>query len=293
MHFAATPAPQPQQPAGDAVQQEQREQYRRRIGRHENEHHHDADHEDERHALLQVDVLEAVERHVRHHRDAGVNGEDERQPGEVLAGHRDPLRRAQVGDDPDEPGDQRGGRRAGQALEETLVDDADVRVEARQTQRGAGHVDEGGEPAPLAQPAQRPLVDDERRRRAERHHVGQAVVLLAEGALRVGHPRHAPVQAVEHHRDEDRDRRRLEAHVHRLHDRVEAAEQRRSGEGVGQQVDAPRAARRQALAAALVRHFRPAAVRPAARRSRAPSRRRRRTVARRAAGRRPRASRSG
>lgn len=39
-------------------------------------------------------------------------------------------------------------------------------------------------------------------------------------------------------------RRDLEAGIHRLDDRVEAAEQRRGGERVRQQVDAPRAPRR-------------------------------------------------
>ena len=39
----------------------------------------------------------------------------------------------------------------------------------------------------------------------------------------LGEARDAAVEAVEHHRDEDRDRRLLEALVHRLHDRVEAA----------------------------------------------------------------------
>jgi hypothetical protein len=38
--------------------------------------------------------------------------------------------------------------RLGQALEAALVHDADVRVEARQAQRRAGAVDEGGEPPP-------------------------------------------------------------------------------------------------------------------------------------------------
>jgi hypothetical protein len=42
-------------------------------------------------------------------------------------------------------------------------------------------------------------------RRRSDDHVGQAVHLLAEGALRVRHARHAAVQAVEHHGAEDAD----------------------------------------------------------------------------------------
>jgi hypothetical protein len=45
-------------------------------------------------------------------------------------------------------------------------------------------------------------------------------------SLRAREARDAPVQAVEHHRDHDRDGRVVEVHVHRLHDRVEAREQR-------------------------------------------------------------------
>ena len=97
---------------------------------------------------------------------------------------------------------------------------------------------EGGDPPRLAQTLECPLVDDQRRRRAEAHHVGQAVHLLAEGALGVRHARDAPVQAVQHHRAEDADRRLLEAAVHRHHDGIEATEQRRQREQVGQDVDA-------------------------------------------------------
>ena len=113
-----------------------------------------------------------------------------------------------------------------------------MRVEAREPQRRAGDVDERGDPAELAHVAQRPLVDDERRRGAEAHHVGEAVVLGAERALRAREARDAPVEPVEHHRDEDRDRRLVEVAVHRLHDRVEAREQRGRREQVRQQVDA-------------------------------------------------------
>jgi hypothetical protein len=108
----------------------------------------------------------------------------------------------------------------------------------------AGAVDEGGDPAPFAgQRAQRPFVDHQRRRGAEADHVGQAVVLGAEFGLGVGHTRHAAVEAVQHHGHENGPGRQFEAQIHRLHDGVEAAEQRCGGEGVRQQVDAARADR--------------------------------------------------
>jgi hypothetical protein len=50
--------------------------------------------------------------------------------------------------------------------------------------------------------------------------------------------RHAAVQAVEHHGDEDRHRGVLEAPVHRLHDGVESRRTAPRGEQVGQDVDA-------------------------------------------------------
>ena len=52
------------------------------------------------------------------------------------------------------------------------------------------------------------------------------------------HAGDAAVESVEHHGDENRYRRELEAAVHRLHDREEAGEQRTGGEQVGQQIDA-------------------------------------------------------
>ena len=47
-----------------------------------------------------------------------------------------------------------------------------------------------------------------------------------------------PSRAVEHHGDEDRHRGVLEALVHRLHDRIEAGEQRCGEKQVRQDVDA-------------------------------------------------------
>ena len=54
---------------------------------------------------------------------------------------------------------------------------------------------------------ERPLVDEERGRDAERDGVGQRVDLQAEGALRLGQPRDAPVEHVEEQREDEQQRR--------------------------------------------------------------------------------------
>ncbi|KMR21743.1 hypothetical protein EV21_15185, partial [Staphylococcus aureus] len=83
---------------------------------------------------------------------------------------------------------------AGQPLEEALVDDTDIDVEAREPQRCTGDIDEGRDPTGLAHVLQRPHVNDQRRRGTKGDHVGQAVHLLTEGGLGVGHPRDAAIQ---------------------------------------------------------------------------------------------------
>jgi hypothetical protein len=202
------------------------------IAGNEREGKHQRDQHDEGHALAQVDALAAPEQHVADHRYAGEDGQHGGVPAQVVAGE------AVVDAHPHHAGDQRRRGRAGQALEVALVDHVDVGVEARQAQRGAGAVDEGRDPAELAEVLQRPFVHHQRRGGAEGDHVGQRVVLGAELALGVGQARNAAVEAVEHHGDEDRHRGVLEALVHRLHDRIEAGEQRRGGEQVRQDVDA-------------------------------------------------------
>ena len=58
-----------------------------------------------------------------------------------------------------------------------------------------------------------PLVGDDGRRESEGHHVGEAVVLLAEGALGARQARDAPVQGIEQHGDKHRDAGVLEVLV--------------------------------------------------------------------------------
>jgi hypothetical protein len=108
-----------------------------------------------------------------------------------------------------------------------------------------GRVEKCGDPAeaPPGQAVLRdaldaPLVADDRRGEAERHHVGEAVELLAEGGLRAHQPRHPTVQAIEDHRDENGERRPAEVAVDRGDDRVEAAEQAAGRQQVRQQVNA-------------------------------------------------------
>jgi len=83
-----------------------------------------------------------------------------------------------------------------------------------------------------------PLVGDDRGGETEGHHVGKAVVLLAEGALGVRQARDAPIEGVEDHRREHRHAGVIEVLVDRSHHRVKAREQAAGGEQVRQQVDA-------------------------------------------------------
>src|SRR6185436_3038849 len=147
--------------------------------------------------------------------------------------------------EPYEARDCRGRRRARQALEVTLVGAGRACIEAGQAQRRGDREEERGEPAEpppelavIRDALDAPLVDDDRRRDAEGDHVAQAVVLLAEIALRVGPARDAPVQAVEQHGDEDRDAGAREVAVDGRDDRVKAAEERAGGEHVREPIHA-------------------------------------------------------
>jgi hypothetical protein len=72
---------------------------------------------------------------------------------------------------------------------------------------------------------------------AHTYTTGEAVVLGPERALGARQAGDPAVEPVEHHRDEDRHRSLLETAAHRLHDRVEAREERDRREKVGQPVD--------------------------------------------------------
>ena len=146
------------------------------------------------------------------------------------------LGHAGIDHHPDEARHQGGGGRAGDALKVALVDDADVGIEARETHRRTGAVDEGCDPASTAKILERPLVHDQRGCRAEADHVGEAVELLAEFGLGMRHARDAAIHAIEHHGVKNEHRGLLEAAVHALHDGVKRAKQRGQRDRIGQQV---------------------------------------------------------
>ena len=79
--------------------------------------------------------------------------------------------------------------------------------------------------AVLADADHAPLIDQHRGRDTEGHHVREAVVLLAEGTLGARPARHAAVEAIEHHGDEDRAARQREVAVDGRDDGIEAGEQ--------------------------------------------------------------------
>ena len=137
----------------------------------------------------------------------------------------------------------RSGGGTGQALEEALIDHGNVGVEPRQPQGCARAIHEGCDPAQLAQALQRPFVDD------------QALAPHRNSPCRTGCPsarrmrsgcsscaqRARPSCPAPWHR-RCTDRRVVEALVHGHHDRVEAAEQGRQREQVGQDINALAAA---------------------------------------------------
>ena len=113
-----------------------------------------------------------------------------------------------------------------------------LRVEAGQSQRGPGSMDEYRNPAGLAHAGKHPGVHDQGRGDPERDHIRHAVVLGPEGALGIGEPRDPTVEPIQHHGDEDGHGGCLELTVHGRGDRVEARKERRCSEEIGQQIDA-------------------------------------------------------
>ena len=83
-----------------------------------------------------------------------------------------------------------------------------------------------------------PLIDEHRGRDAEGHHVGEAVVFLAERALGAGPARHASIEAVEQHGDEHRAAGEREIAIDRGDDGIETGEQAAGGQQIGQQINA-------------------------------------------------------
>ena len=136
------------------------------------------------------------------------------------------------------PADQCGSCWRRQALKVTLVHDRRVDIEAGQTECRASAINKGSKPTPTPQPPQRPLIGDQRRCSAERHHVGERIHLLTKSALGIGHPGNPAVQAVEHHRAKNTCSSKIKAPIHRHDNGVKATEQGGQSKQVRQHIDA-------------------------------------------------------
>src|SRR5471032_3226276 len=139
-------APEKDDVAGQAVGDKDGEQHFRRVDGHQRQRQRDQEHGDEGHRLAEVHILKTVERHVGHHGQAGEQRDGPRNPLQLHAW--DFL----VDHQQDEAGHQRRRRRAGQPLEEALVDHFDIGVEAGQAQRTAGAVDKAAIQPSLPRP---------------------------------------------------------------------------------------------------------------------------------------------
>ena len=140
--------------------------------------------------------------------------------------------------DPGDESDQPRRHRALQAKEKALIDGAELHIEPRQAQGGAGHVEEARGPAEAAERLEGPAEHDQRRRHAEGDHVREAVELGAECALAAGEPGDASVEPIEHAGDQDRPAGFVEIARHPGDDGVESGEHCAEGQNVRQQINA-------------------------------------------------------
>src|SRR6266699_770384 len=145
--------PQPIHVPGQPVCDKQQEEDDGRVRGYQDEAEDDQQDHEERDRTPQVDVLEAVERDVAHHRQPGVKGQERSDPryAVVVDGNLVVARK------PQESGHQRRCRWARQTLEEALVDHFDVGVEAGKPQGRPGAVNERRNPAEAPQVLERPL----------------------------------------------------------------------------------------------------------------------------------------
>ena len=232
---ALPPAPELVDEARKRVDAEEHEDRERRVARDHDECDREDDDGPEGDRAHDGVALPGEEGGVAHHREARVERHDE---GKRALVHDEPVGELVLNGQPHEAADERRSGRRGQTLEVVLAHDADIDVEARETQNGAEGINEGACPAELAQVDERVLVDDERGGNTEAHRVGKTVHLHAELGLRVRQARNTPVHAVKEHGEENGDRRRGEVAVHRLDDAVEGGKESRRGKGVRQDVDA-------------------------------------------------------
>ena len=129
------------------------------------------------------------------------------------------------------------GARDRQADEVAAVRDPGQHVEPRQPERAADHVEERRARAHAAERLERPRVEQEAGRDPEGDDVGERVELHAELGGGAGQPGHLPVEHVEHHADEERQRGPLVPAVEGQHDRVEPAQEVPRRQEPGQEED--------------------------------------------------------
>ena len=186
-------------------------------------------------AAPQVEVLEGA---VADRRDHQVR-EDDRQAEQ--AAHPDAVDTRRSGVASTSVTIVAGRRRDRKADEVALVGHVRLDVETRQAHRAADDEEERGHPAEAVEVGEAPGIGQHRGRHAEGHEVGERVVLLAELRGRVGQPRDAAVERVEHGRDDDRGRprsRRCRGSRHQM--REVPAEEVADGEERRQDEEAPR-----------------------------------------------------
>src|SRR5262245_6665305 len=182
---------------------------------------------------MQPELLEREVAELTHHEPA--DRVDDQQHEHVLVRVALPV---QVVVEQDGRRDDVGGGRNREPDEVPALDRAVLHVEAREPERAAGDVERRREPSPAPPRAQRPGVDQDAGRHAERDQVRERVVLHAEGAGGAGEAGDAAVERVTQLRYEDHDSGQTVVVVQRGDDRVEAREEARRGEQVRQDVDA-------------------------------------------------------
>ena len=163
--------------------------------------------------------------------------ENDEQEADVGDGGREEVR--QHAGEEHEGRQRAAARRDGQADEETLAHEGGAHVEARQTQRPAGGVDEGHGHAPAPEGLELPLPHEHGRRHAEGHQIRQGIVLDAELAGRAGQAGHLAVHAVQQSGEEYSVHRGLETPLHGPDHAQETHEHAEGRDEVGEHIDPP------------------------------------------------------
>ena len=198
--------------AGPRVGDRADEQHQRRIARYEHEQHDDHENRHERHSTAQVEILEAVEPYVGDHQHGDCDMVMPRMPPVAMLLDRECRSRVANQTSPATVAPA-GGHGSPWKYRLSAVP---IWVLNRASRNAAGR----GEEERGHEPELGPCPTAPTRTRADSGASPKQMtsesesVLGAERALRVGQSRDAPVRPVEHHRDEDGRRRRLETSVH-------------------------------------------------------------------------------